>query len=74
MKCAATARPYRVFGYKGKQVCDNRHSHDPVAAFEAFSRAPRSGEVYNMGGGCQSNCSMLEAIAMCEEVTGRALS
>jgi CDP-paratose 2-epimerase len=70
MKCAATNTPYTVFGYKGKQVRDNIHSHDLIRAFDAFYEAPRSGEVYNMGGGRQSNCSMLEAIKICEEVTG----
>lgn len=73
MKCTATGRPYRVFGYKGKQVRDNIHSSDLVSAFEAFFHAPRRGEVYNAGGGRQSNCSMLEAIALCQEIAGRKL-
>jgi CDP-paratose 2-epimerase len=73
MKCAVTGAPYRVFGYKGKQVRDNIHSHDLVAAFWAFFSAPRKGEVYNMGGSRHSNCSMLEAIACCEEISGRKL-
>lgn len=72
MKCAATGTPYRVFGYKGKQVRDNIHSADLVAAFEHVARQPKSG-VYNIGGGRHSNCSMLEAIALCEEITGRSL-
>ena len=71
MKCAATGTPYQVFGYKGKQVRDNIHSADLIAAFYEFFQAPRSGEVYNMGGGRFSNCSMLEAIKLCEEITGR---
>jgi CDP-paratose 2-epimerase len=74
MKCTVTGNPYRVFGYKGKQVRDNIHSHDLVAAFWEFFRAPRSGEVYNMGGSRHSNCSMLEAIQLCEEISGRKLS
>jgi CDP-paratose 2-epimerase len=74
MKCTATGRPYRVFGYKGKQVRDNIHSHDLVEAFWQFSQKPRSGEVYNMGGSRHSNCSMLEAIALCEEISGKKLS
>jgi len=73
MKCAATETPYTIFGYKGKQVRDNIHSRDLIHAFDAFFEAPRSGEVYNMGGGRFSNCSMLEAIAMCEEITGKAM-
>src|ERR671932_1227952 len=55
MKCASTGAPYTVFGYGGKQVRDNIHSADLVRAFEAFYRAPRCGEVYNMGGGRFSN-------------------
>ena len=74
MKCAVSGRPYRVFGYKGKQVRDNIHSFDLVEAFAAFVRAPRVGEVYNIGGSRHCNCSMLEAIALCEEISGRKLS
>jgi len=73
MKCAVSGRPYRVFGYKGKQVRDNIHSFDLVAAFAAFVRAPRIGEVYNIGGSRHCHCSMLEAIALCEEISGRKL-
>lgn len=73
VKCVATGRPYTIFGYKGKQVRDNIHSADLVAAFEAFYRSPKVGEVYNIGGGRQSNCSMLEAIAIAEEHAGRKL-
>src|SRR5437762_13930770 len=74
MICAASGRPYRVFGYKGKQVRDNIHSFDLVEAFVEFIRAPRSGEVYNIGGSRHSNCSMLEAIALSEEISGRKLT
>jgi CDP-paratose 2-epimerase len=73
VKCAVAGQPYTVFGYKGKQVRDNIHSHDLVNAFWQFSQAPRCGEVYNIGGGPASNCSMLEAIASVERLTGRAL-
>jgi CDP-paratose 2-epimerase len=73
MKCVATGEPYTVFGYKGKQVRDNIHSFDLVAAFDEVFRAPRSGEVYNMGGTRFSNCSMLEAIELCESIAGRKL-
>ncbi|MBL9079569.1 MAG: NAD-dependent epimerase/dehydratase family protein [Planctomycetes bacterium] len=73
VKCAITGAPYTVFGYGGKQVRDNIHSHDLVAAFWHFFQKPRSGEVYNIGGGRHSNCSMREAIAMCEELTGRPM-
>jgi CDP-paratose 2-epimerase len=73
MKCAATGRPYTVFGYGGKQVRDNIHSADLIRAFYEFYKAPRVGEVYNIGGGRRSNCSMLEAIQLSEEIAGREL-
>jgi CDP-paratose 2-epimerase len=69
MKCCVTETPYKVFGYQGKQVRDNIHSFDLIQAFDAFFTAPRSGEVYNIGGGRFSNCSMLEAIAICERIS-----
>ncbi|HEY1685499.1 MAG TPA: NAD-dependent epimerase/dehydratase family protein [Tepidisphaeraceae bacterium] len=73
VKCAITNTPYTIFGYKGKQVRDNIHSYDLVNAFWHFHQKPRSGEVYNMGGSRYSNCSMLEAITMCEKLTGRKM-
>ena len=73
MKCTMTGTPYTVFGYKGKQVRDNIHSFDLIQAFDHFYRSPRSGEVYNIGGGRFSHCSMLEAIEMCERITGKKL-
>lgn len=73
MRCAATRRPYSVFGYLGKQVRDNIHCDDLVRAFDEFRKAPRPGEVYNIGGGRQSNCSLLEAVAICEEITGHPI-
>jgi CDP-paratose 2-epimerase len=73
MKCTAKGSPYRIFGYKGKQVRDNIHSHDLIAAFWEFFKSPRFGAVYNIGGSRYSNCSMLEAIALCEEISGREL-
>ncbi|CAA9215100.1 MAG: dTDP-glucose 4,6-dehydratase [uncultured Chloroflexia bacterium] len=73
MRCTLTGTPYTVFGYKGKQVRDNIHSHDLIRAFDAVYRNPRSGEVYNIGGGRQSNCSMLEAIELAQQITGREL-
>jgi CDP-paratose 2-epimerase len=74
MKCTVADQPYRVFGYKGKQVRDNIHSYDLVNAFWEFFRAPRSGEVYNLGGSRHSNCSMLQAIADCERISGKKLA
>jgi CDP-paratose 2-epimerase len=74
MKCTATGTPYTVFGYRGKQVRDNIHSADLIRAFDHFFRAPRRGEVYNLGGGRFSNCSIREAIALCEATAGRPLT
>ena len=73
MKCAVKRIPYTVFGYKAKQVRDNLHSHDLVNAFWQFYNAPRIAEVYNMGGGRYANCSMIEAIALCEEISGNKI-
>ncbi|MDR3449157.1 MAG: NAD-dependent epimerase/dehydratase family protein [Alphaproteobacteria bacterium] len=69
--CAVHQKPYTVFGYKGKQVRDNIHAHDLITSFWSFCQNPRAGEVYNMGGGRFSNCSMLEAIAICEKLSGK---
>jgi CDP-paratose 2-epimerase len=74
MRCTVTGEPYTVIGYGGKQVRDNIHAHDVVTAFAAFHAAPRPGAVYNLGGGRFANCSMLEAIEMCERISGRTLS
>jgi len=74
MKCAVTGKSYTVFGYRGKQVRDNIHSDDLVSAIWRFYRQPRSAAVYNIGGGRFSNCSILEAIAACERITGRPMN
>lgn len=74
MKCAITGQDYTIFGYKGKQVRDNIHSYDLVNMFWHFYQTPRSGEVYNAGGSRHSNCSMLEAITACEEITGKKIN
>jgi CDP-paratose 2-epimerase len=74
MKCTVTGTPYTVFGYKGKQVRDNIHSADLISAFYEFYKAPRIAEVYNIGGGRFSNCSMLEGIDLCQEIAGRDLN
>ena len=74
MKCCITGKTYTIFGYKGKQVRDNIHSFDLVNAFWHFYKNPRIAEVYNIGGGTYSNCSMIEAIKMCEEITGNTLN
>lgn len=74
MKCAITGDKYTVFGYQGKQVRDNIHSWDLVNMFWHFYQNPRQGEVYNAGGGRYSNCSMAEAIEMCEKITGKPMN
>ena len=73
MKCTMTGVPYQVLGYKGKQVRDNIHSYDLVNAFYHFYSAPRIAEVYNIGGSRFSCCSMLEAIELCENISGKKL-
>ena len=74
VKCAVTREPYAEFGYKAKQVRDNIHAFDLVNAFWQFFQNPRCGEVYNIGGGREANCSVLEAIGLVEELTGRAMN
>jgi CDP-paratose 2-epimerase len=73
MKCTVTGTPYTVFGYKAKQVRDNIHSNDLIRCFHEYFKDPRPGEVYNIGGGRFSNASMLEAISLCEEISGTPL-
>lgn len=71
MKCTITGQPYTIFGYKGKQVRDNIHSYDLVNMFWHFYQNPKNGETYNAGGSRFSNCSMKEAIALCEEIADK---
>ena len=70
VRCNLEGREYKVFGYKGKQVRDNIHSEDVANFMLAFISAPRCGEVYNIGGGKENSCSILEAFAQVEELTG----
>jgi len=72
-KCAIANTQYVVLGYGGKQVRDNIHSFDLVNAFWHFFEAPRSAEVYNIGGGRYCNCSIIEAMEKCQELTGRPM-
>ena len=74
MRCCVTGKEYTVFGYKGKQVRDNIHAYDLVNMFWHYFQNPRPGEVYNAGGSRHSNCSMLEAISMCEKISGKKLN
>jgi CDP-paratose 2-epimerase len=73
VKAAMTGTTYRVFGYKGKQVRDNIHCTDVLRAIHRFYEAPRPGEVYNLGGGRENSCSLIEAAAMVEELGGGRL-
>jgi CDP-paratose 2-epimerase len=73
IKCNIEDRDYKVFGYKGKQVRDNIHSEDVARFMFEFWKAPRVGEVYNLGGGKANACSVLEAFRMAEDVTGRPM-
>jgi len=74
MKCAITGDDYTIFGYKGKQVRDNIHSFDLVNMFWHFYQDPKAGSVYNAGGGRFSNCSMIEAINLCEKISGKKMN
>ncbi len=74
MKCAISGEKYTIFGYEGKQVRDNIHSWDLVNMFWYFHQNPTQGEVYNVGGGRFSNCSMAEAIVLCEAITGKRMN
>lgn len=71
VRCNLEGREYKIFGYKGKQVRDNIHSLDVARFMHAFTEAPRAGEVYNLGGGKDNACSILEAFALAEKFTGR---
>src|SRR6185369_16242500 len=64
---------YTVYGYKGKQVRDNIHASDVAAFILEYVNAPRAGEVYNIGGGFANSCSILEAFALAEEITGKPM-
>jgi len=74
MKCNITKEHYTIFGYKGKQVRDNIHSWDLINMFWHFYQNPKQGEVYNAGGSRFSNCSMKEAITICEKITGNKMN
>ena len=71
IKCNLEGREYKVYGYKGKQVRDNIHSEDVARFMFAFAQNPRSAEVYNLGGGKENSCSILEAFQLVEQFTGK---
>ena len=70
VKLSLHKKKYSLIGYKGKQVRDNLHSKDLVSCFWEFFKRPKRGEIYNIGGGRYSNCSILEALKIVEEFTG----
>jgi CDP-paratose 2-epimerase len=74
IKCNLEGRTYKIFGYKGKQVRDNIHSHDVVRFMEAFWGNPRTGEVYNLGGGRANSISILEAFDRVAAISGKRMS
>jgi CDP-paratose 2-epimerase len=71
VKVAKAGERYTIFGYKGKQVRDQIHSTDVIAAFLAFAKNPRPGEVYNLGGGRDNSASILECITRLEDLLGK---
>lgn len=73
VKCNLAGREYKIFGYKGKQVRDNIHALDVARFIHAFMEAPRCGEVYNIGGGKENSCSILEAFALAEKYSGQPM-
>lgn len=74
VKSGVSGRMYTIYGYEGKQVRDNIHSEDVIRAVEEFAKAPRPGEVYNLGGGRGNSVSIIEAIEKIEEMTGRKMA
>lgn len=73
VKCNLEEREYTIFGYKGKQVRDNIHSYDVARFIEEFLKAPRVAEVYNLGGGKNNTCSILEAFQIIEDISGKPM-
>ena len=74
VKITLATRKYSLIGYKGKQVRDNLHSYDLVNCFWEFFKKPKRGEVYNIGGGRYSNCSILEALDLVEKISNISIS
>ena len=74
IKCNLESRTYKVFGYKGKQVRDNIHSHDVVQFMRRFIESPRQGEVYNLGGGRANSVSILEAFELIAAISGKKMN
>ena len=70
VKCNVEGKTYKIFGYKGKQVRDNIHAEDVAGFIGLFIQSPKIGEVYNLGGGKDNSCSILEAFEICEYLSG----
>nr|MCU0404775.1 NAD-dependent epimerase [Chitinophagaceae bacterium] len=73
VKCNLEEKEYTIFGYKGKQVRDNIHSYDVARFIEEFINAPRIAEVYNLGGGKENTCSILEAFDIISGISGKPM-
>ncbi len=73
VKCNLEGKQYMIFGYKGKQVRDNIHSYDVATFIECFIESPRNGEVYNLGGGKDNTCSILEAFEIVQSMTSKEM-
>jgi CDP-paratose 2-epimerase len=73
VKCNLEEKEYTIFGYKGKQVRDNIHSYDVACFIEEFIQAPRIAEVYNLGGGKDNTCSILEAFDIISSISGKPM-
>jgi CDP-paratose 2-epimerase len=73
VKCNLQDRTYKIYGYKGKQVRDNIHSFDVARFIYAFCEKPRYAEVYNIGGGRDNSCSILEAFEIIASISGRKM-
>jgi CDP-paratose 2-epimerase len=73
IRCNLEGKTYNIYGYKGKQVRDNIHSLDVAKFIEVFINAPRIAQVYNLGGGKENTCSILEAFSLAEELTGKKM-
>jgi CDP-paratose 2-epimerase len=73
IKCNLEGRTYNIYGYKGKQVRDNIHSFDVARFIDEFIKAPRVAEVYNLGGGKDNTCSILEAFSLAESISGKPM-
>jgi CDP-paratose 2-epimerase len=73
VKCNLEGKGYTIFGYKGKQVRDNIHSYDVARFIEEFINAPRIAEVYNIGGGKENTCSILEAFEIIQKISGKSM-